>query len=90
MAITITPTHIRTEELLTCVICGRERPLADLTAGLTDATGRQALACAGHTWDAHELITGWAKFAITQRQALAQAAAQMEYREDIGHGQRVF
>jgi hypothetical protein len=70
----------------TCVICNRDMPLAELTAGLVDARGAQQFACSGHKWDGNKFILGWAAFAIKQRQLLQQAALNAEYGNDTAYG----
>jgi hypothetical protein len=89
MAITSIPGNRPLDEPVRCVICGCEAPLADLTAGLVDATGKQQFACFGHSWDGSKFIVGWAAFVSKQRRVLAEAAQQMEYGEGMRHGQRI-
>lgn len=88
MAIIAQPGSNQTDELLPCVICGRELPPAHMTVGLVDAAGKQRFACYGHSWDSAKFIVGWALFAVEQRRALAQAALQMEHTGGL-HGRHI-
>jgi hypothetical protein len=81
MAIVTIPDNAQLTQLIACTICGRETPLANLTAGLLDAAGKQQFACYGHSWDGNKFVLGWAAFAAKQRLAAGQAATQMAYRE---------
>jgi hypothetical protein len=79
MAIVSTPTDARIGQTVQCVICGRATPLACATAGLVDASGKQAFACSGHFWDGAKFILGWILFTIEQRRALELTALEMDY-----------
>jgi hypothetical protein len=52
---------------VTCAICGDQRPLLEVTAGLHDLNGRQAFACNEHFWDGGTLYIGWTAFITRQR-----------------------
>jgi hypothetical protein len=72
-----------------CVICTREMPLDQLTAGLVGADGVQRYACYGHMWDGNKFILGWALFAIEQRQIMMQNSMKLEYERNPLHGRHL-
>lgn len=51
---------------VTCIICQRQTPFTEVTAGALYADGTQAFACLDHAWNRASWLLAWARFAITQ------------------------
>jgi hypothetical protein len=78
------PETITLGATVTCTICRADVPLVAATAGTWDSDGAQRFACAKHLWNAHELILGWAAFAIEQQLAARQPSIRPTYLSDSG------
>ena len=65
MAITHWPDDVPAQTTITCIICSKQTHVAQATAGMRGADGKQAFACATHLKE-RNLILGWTDYAISQ------------------------
>ena len=66
MSVISWPDDIQIRGVFTCVVCGAEKDITELTVGMCDAQGEQAFACNRHFLDSGQFIAGWADFAARQ------------------------
>jgi hypothetical protein len=84
MGITQFPKSMKLPERVTCVICRKSISPARATAGLHDAEGNLAFACAGHFWSMSRLIVGWADFMTSERAKRLRNGQATAYEEALG------
>ncbi|HJP96655.1 MAG TPA: hypothetical protein VJ843_04790 [Candidatus Saccharimonadales bacterium] len=77
MAIIQWPKDLPVPKTITCVLCGQAKSPLAVSAGLQDATGKQAFACEEHKRE-RRYIVGWADYEVTQRQSRIQYAVMAE------------
>ena len=63
MAIIQWPDDVSAPVAVQCVLCEKERPPDEITAGLCDAQGNQTFACNGHFSNGVRWVEAWARFA---------------------------
>lgn len=85
MAIIQWPKDLPAPKTVTCALCGQQKSPLAVSAGLQDATGKQAFACEEHKRE-RRYITGWADYEAGQRQSRIQVAVTIEN----AHGQSVY
>ena len=61
------PQNFNANNLKACAICRVQLRLSTATAGLIDASNRQAFACISHFSEVELLIVGWADFLARER-----------------------
>lgn len=72
-------------KMVTCVLCGEQKSLLAVSAGLQDATGKQAFACEEHKRE-RQYIVGWTDYEVSQQQSRITYAVMNEN----AHGRSVY
>lgn len=85
MAIIQWPKDLPAPRMITCVLCGESKSPLAVSAGLQDATGKQAFACEEHKRE-RRYIVGWADYEVTQQQSRIKHAVMNEN----AHGRSVY
>lgn len=66
MGVVLTPDGAAIGQTALCAICGQNKNLIVLSAGMRDAHGKQSFACDIHFRDTRDLVLGWAIFVANQ------------------------
>jgi hypothetical protein len=77
MAIVAWPVGITLMPTVRCVICGKDVPPTEASAGSFYYDGRQAFACSDHFRLRRTWVLGWARFALEQ-------SRKAEFRSEFG------
>ena len=77
MAIIHWPKDMPAPKMVTCALCGESKSLLAVSAGLQDATGKQAFACEEHKRE-RRYIAWWADYEISQQQSRIKRAVITE------------